>query len=255
MHPPLLQLEAPITVCGDILGQCQDLLSIFDAGGYPPDTSYLFLGNYVNKGKFSLDTITLLFAYKVKYPDKLFLLRGHQESAHMTRIHGFYDEMLRWYGVKLWKRFCRAFDCLPICAIVDSKVFCVHGGLSPDLADLRQLERIERPTEVPERGLLCDLLWSDPAHGVTGWKDDDRSRSYVFGADVVQGFLCRHDFMLMCRGHGLGLASGEGIEFFGERVITICSAPNAYYMCDRDAKGALVQLNKDLSYSFNFLSW
>lgn len=172
---------------GDIHGQYYDLLRLFEYGSFPPESNYLFLGDYVDRGKQSLETICLLLAYKIKYPENFFLLRGNHECASINRIYGFYDECKhiyitnvnlkiksnckyfivnilgkRRYNIKLWKIFTDCFNCLPVAAIVDEKIFCCHGGLSPDLQSMEQIRRIMRPTDVPDQGLLCDLLWSDP---------------------------------------------------------------------------------------------
>ena len=163
---------------GDIHGQYTDLLRLFEYGGFPPESNYLFLGDYVDRGKQSLETICLLLAYKIKYPENFFLLRGNHECASINRIYGFYDECKRRYNIKLWKTFTDCFNCLPVAAIIDEKIFCCHGGenqwlekqniwilnskclgLSPDLQTMEQIRRIMRPTDVPDRGLLCDLLW------------------------------------------------------------------------------------------------
>lgn len=136
-QPILLELEAPLKICGDIHGQYTDLLRLFEYGGFPPEANYLFLGDYVDRGKQSLETICLLLAYKIKYPENFFLLRGNHECASINRIYGFYDECKRRYNIKLWKTFTDCFNCLPIAAIIDEKIFCCHGGLSPDLQVIR----------------------------------------------------------------------------------------------------------------------
>ncbi|RZC35152.1 FKBP C, Metallophos, and/or TPR 11 domain containing protein [Asbolus verrucosus] len=136
----------------DIHGQYTDLLRLFEYGGFPPEANYLFLGDYVDRGKQSLETICLLLAYKIKYPENFFLLRGNHECASINRIYGFYDECKRRYNIKLWKTFTDCFNCLPIAAIIDEKIFCCHGGLSPDLQGMEQIRRIMRPTDVPDTG-------------------------------------------------------------------------------------------------------
>ncbi|PPR84650.1 hypothetical protein GOBAR_AA36064 [Gossypium barbadense] len=222
-QPNLLQIHAPIRICGDIHGQYQDLLRLFEFGGYPPATNYLFLGDYVDRGKQSLETICLLLAYKIRYPDKFFLLRGNHEDAKINRIYGFYDECKRRFNVRLWKIFTDCFNSLPVAALVDEKILCMHGGLSPELENLDQIKEIQRPTEVPDNGLLCDLLWSDPDPKIEGWADSDRGISSTFGADVVAEFLDKSDLDLICRGH----------QF--------------------DNAGALLSVNEDLVCSFEIL--
>ena len=198
---------------GDLHGQYFDLLRLFEYGGFPPESNYLFLGDYVDRGKQSLETICLLLAYKIKYPENFFLLRGNHECASINRIYGFYDECKRRYTIKLWKTFTDCFNCLPVAAVVDEKIFCMHGGLSPDLQRLEQISRIMRPTDVPDQGLLCDLLWSDPEKDVTGWGENDRGVSYTFGSDVVASSSTKHDLDLVCRAHQV---VEDGYEFFAE---------------------------------------
>lgn len=137
-------------ICGDIHGQYYDLLRLFEYGGFPPEANYLFLGDYVDRGKQSLETICLLLAYKIKYPENFFILRGNHECASINRIYGFYDECKRRYNIKLWKTFTDCFNCLPIAAIIDEKIFTMHGGLSPDLNSMEQIRRVMRPTDVSQ---------------------------------------------------------------------------------------------------------
>lgn len=176
-------------------------MRLFEYGGYPPAANYLFLGDYVDRGKQSLETICLLLAYKIRYPDKVFLLRGNHEDAKINRIYGFYDECKRRFNVRLWKIFTDCFNCLPVAALIDEKIICMHGGLSPELKQLDQIKEIERPTEIPDNGLLCDLLWSDPDPRIEGWADSDRGVSCTFGADAVAEFLEKNELDLICRGH------------------------------------------------------
>ena len=141
-------------ICGDIHGQYYDLLRLFEYGGFPPEANYLFLGDYVDRGKQSLETICLLLAYKIKYPENFFVLRGNHECASINRIYGFYDECKRRYNIKLWKTFTDCFNCLPIAAIIDEKIFTMHGGLSPDLNSMEQIRRVMRPTDVSFRSCV-----------------------------------------------------------------------------------------------------
>jgi len=245
----LLELEAPLKICGDVHGQYHDLLRLFEYGAFPPESNYLFLGDYVDRGKQSLETITLLFAYKVKYPENFFLLRGNHECASITRIYGFYDECKRRYNIKLWKQFCDVFNCLPVCAIVDEKIICMHGGLSPEINNMDQVRRLVRPTDVPDTGLICDLLWADPDKEIAGWAENDRGVSFIFGPDVVSSFLQKHDLDLVCRAHQV---VEDGYEFFAKRqLITIFSAPN--YCGEFDNAGAMMTIDETLMCSFKVL--
>uniref|UniRef100_A0AC34QHA0 Serine/threonine-protein phosphatase n=1 Tax=Panagrolaimus sp. JU765 TaxID=591449 RepID=A0AC34QHA0_9BILA len=248
-QPALLELEAPLKICGDIHGQFYDLLRLFEYGGFPPDANYLFLGDYVDRGKQSLETICLLLAYKIKFPENFFMLRGNHECASINRIYGFYEECKRRYSVRLWKNFTDCFNCLPVAAIVDDKIFCCHGGLSPDLTSFEQIRRISRPTDVPECGLLCDLLWSDPDKNANGWGENDRGVSFVFGPEIVAKFLHRHDLDLICRAHQV---VEDGYEFFAKRqLVTLFSAPN--YCGEFDNAGSMMSVDESLMCSFQIL--
>ena len=250
-QPILLELEAPLKICADIHGQFYDLLRLFEYGGFPPEHNYLFLGNYVDHGKQSIETLCLLLAYKIKYPENFFLLRGNHECASINRIHGFYDECKRRYNIRLWKTTVDCFNCLPVAAIIDEKIFCCHGGLSPDLQSMEQVRRILRPTDVPDQGLLCDLLWADPDKETMGWgeNDNDEGVSFTFGPEIVSKFLVRHDFDLVCRGNQV---VEDGYEFFAKRqLVTLWSAPN--YRGEYDNAGAMMSVDKSLMCSFQIL--
>eukprot|EP00754_Rhynchopus_humris_P024010 Rhum_TRINITY_DN14858_c3_g1::Rhum_TRINITY_DN14858_c3_g1_i1::g.124068::m.124068/K06269/PPP1C; serine/threonine-protein phosphatase PP1 catalytic subunit len=246
---PLLELEAPLKVCGDVHGQYYDLLRLFDHGGFPPDANYIFLGDYVDRGKNSLETACLLLAYKIKFPENFFLLRGNHECASINRIYGFYDDCKRRYNIKLWKAFTDTFNCFPVAAVIDEKIFCMHGGLSPELDNMDQIRNIRRPVDVPDQGLICDLLWGDPEEGIMGWGENDRGVSFTFGADVVEKFLRRHDFDLICRAHQV---VEDGYQFFAQRqLITLFSAPN--YCGEFDNSAAIMSIDQTLMCSFQIL--
>jgi len=248
-QPVLLDLEAPLKIVGDIHGQYQDLLRLFEHGGFPPAANYLFLGDYVDRGPNGLETICLLLAYKIKYPENFFMLRGNHESAAINKIYGFYEECRERYSLKIWKAFNDCFNCLPLCAVIDDKILCIHGGLSPDLKNLEQIRRIVRPTEIPDAGLLCDLLWADPDADTTGWMENDRGVSFTFGGDVVENFLKRHEFDLIVRAHQV---VEEGYEFFAKRrLVTVFSAPN--YCGEFDNAGAMMSVDSTLVCSFQIL--
>jgi len=250
-QPPLLELEAPLKICGDIHGQYQDLLRLFEFGSKPPGANYLFLGDYVDRGKQSIETVCLLFAYKIKYPENFFLLRGNHECSTINRIYGFYDECKRRYNIRIWKTFNECFNYLPLAAIIDEKIFCCHGGLSPELANMDQVREISRPCDVPEKGLVCDLLWSDPDKDVRKgmWGQNDRGVSYTFGPKVVDSFLDKHCLDLICRAHQV---VEDGYEFFANRkLVTLFSAPN--YCGEFDNAGSMMTVDQTLMCSFQIL--
>jgi len=248
-QPMLLELEAPVKICGDIHGQYYDLLRVFEYGGYPPASNYLFLGDYVDRGKQSIETICLLLAYKVKFPQNFFLLRGNHECDAINRLYGFYDECKRRYSIKLWKRFSECFNYMPVAALINEKILCMHGGLSPDLTSIDQIRKIQRPVNIPEEGVLCDLLWSDPDKDVNGWGDNERGVSYVFGPDVVSNFVKKQDLDLIIRAHQV---VEDGYEFFANRkLVTVFSAPN--YCDEFDNSAGIMTISEDLVCSFKIL--
>ena len=185
-------------------------------------------------------------AYKIKNPVNFFILRGNHECGSINRIYGFYDECKRRYSVKLWKLFIDLFNELPVAACIDDKILLVHGGLSPELNKLEQLSRLKRPTDVPETGLLCDILWSDPESNQKCWNDNDRGVSYTFNEKVLTKFLDNNNLDLLCRAHQV---VEEGYEFFGDKeLVTVFSAPN--YCGEFDNSAAIMCVDENLMCSF-----
>lgn len=252
-QPILLELRTPLIICGDTHGQFHDTIRIFEKCKYPPYANYLFLGDYVDRGVNSIENVCLLFAFKIKYPENFFLLRGNHECSYINRQFGFYDECCQRFNINVWKRFCEVFNCLPIAAIVEDKIFCVHGGISPELTNLDDIRNIERPKEIPEDGLLCDLLWSDPDPDVEQWDDNDRGTSYIFGVEPLRRFLKRFNFDLVCRAHQAVMG---GFEFtFGKKeqgLVTVFSAPN--YCYEYNNCGAMLEVDETLYCSFHVLN-
>ncbi|KAI5449044.1 type 1 serine/threonine-protein phosphatase catalytic subunit glc7 [Naganishia albida] len=248
-QPSLVELEAPVKICGDTHGQFYDLLRIYEYGGFPPEANYLFLGDYVDRGKHNIETATLQLAYKIKYPENFFILRGNHESAGVNARYGFADECKRRYDLKLWKTFSDCFNTLPPVALVSDKIICMHGGISPEITSLEQIRRIARPTELPDGGLLADLLWSDPDKNVVGWAESPRGIGYSFGPDVITKFLQKFDLDLIARAHQV---VEDGYEFCAKRqCVTIFSAPN--YTGLQDNAAAIMTVDENLLCSFQIL--
>ena len=146
-------VKAPVTICGDIHGQLHDLLELFKIGGLVPDTNYLFMGDYVDRGYYSVETVSLLVCLKVRFPHRITILRGNHESRQITQVYGFYDECLRKYGnANVWKYFTDLFDYLPLTALVEDQIFCLHGGLSPSIDLLDHIKSLDRIQEIPHEG-------------------------------------------------------------------------------------------------------
>jgi serine/threonine-protein phosphatase 2A catalytic subunit len=239
-------VKCPVTVCGDIHGQFADLIELFRIGGKPPETNYLFMGDYVDRGHNSLETVTLLVCLKVRYKDRVFILRGNHESRQITQVYGFYDECLRTYGnANVWKYFTDLFDYLPLTALFEKQIFCLHGGLSPSIDSLNNIIDQDRIQEVPHEGPMCDLLWSDPDDR-SGWGISPRGAGYTFGQDISEQFNHNNGLTLIARAHQLVM---EGYNWCHEKnVVTIFSAPNYCYRCGNQA--AIMEIDEHLEYTF-----
>ncbi|CAI5948129.1 unnamed protein product [Closterium sp. NIES-64] len=210
-------VNSPVTVCGDIHGQFHDLMKLFDTGGPVPSTNYIFMGDFVDRGYNSLEVFTVLMLLKARYPAHMTLLRGNHESRQITQVYGFYDECQRKYGnANAWRYCTDVFDFLGISAIIDGRVLCVHGGLSPDVRTLDQIRVVERQCEIPHEGPFCDLMWSDP-EDIETWAVSPRGAGWLFGARVTTEFNQINGLELVCRAHQL---VQEGLKYiFDEHVV------------------------------------
>ncbi|KAL7278971.1 hypothetical protein ACG7TL_006803 [Trametes sanguinea] len=243
---------------------------LFRIGGNSPDTNYLFMGDYVDRGYYSVETVTLLVALKLRYRDRVTILRGNHESRQITQVYGFYDECLRKYGnANVWRYFTDLFDYLPLTALIENQelgvylahqllwiriqfltpsnlqIFCLHGGLSPSIDTLDHVRSIDRVQEVPHEGPMCDLLWSDPDDRC-GWGISPRGAGYTFGQDISEAFNHNNGLTLVARAHQLVM---EGYNWGQDRnVVTIFSAPNYCYRCGNQA--AIMEIDEKLTYSF-----
>eukprot|EP01090_Pellita_catalonica_P023679 TRINITY_DN9873_c0_g1_i1.p1 TRINITY_DN9873_c0_g1~~TRINITY_DN9873_c0_g1_i1.p1 ORF type:complete len:310 (+),score=25.35 TRINITY_DN9873_c0_g1_i1:48-977(+) len=241
-------VPSPVTVVGDVHGQFYDVLELFKIGGHPPDTNYLFLGDYVDRGHYSVETISLLVCLKLRYPKRITLLRGNHESRQITQVYGFYGECMRKYGnANVWKYFTNVFDYLTIAAVIDDTSFAVHGGLSPSIVSLDQIRVLDRFREIPPEGPLSDLMWSDPDADKEGFNTSQRGAGYTFGNKVVSKFLRVNGLNHILRAHQLCM---DGYQvMFNEQLSTIWSAPNYCYRCGNVA--SILEINENLERYFN----
>mmetsp|Transcript_33185 Transcript_33185/g.93006 ORF Transcript_33185/g.93006 Transcript_33185/m.93006 type:complete len:520 (-) Transcript_33185:72-1631(-) len=269
-EPNLLNLEAELNVVGDIHGQFYDMLNILNLVGCPTvseENKYLFLGDYVDRGMFSVEVCLYLFALKINYPDRIWMLRGNHESRLLTSHFNFEIECCKKYNKEVYELFMDCFDYLPLAATVVNdlgKILCMHGGLSPSIKLLEEIDQIDRVMEPPAEGPMCDLLWSDPMDEATAeYLEDDaleawyaieytdnptRGCGWVFGGQAVDDFLMENDLLTIVRGHEVQ-TMGYYFHYFMREdtehpmLITIFSAPNYCDMYGNDA--AVLRVTKD----------
>mmetsp|Transcript_50505 Transcript_50505/g.93356 ORF Transcript_50505/g.93356 Transcript_50505/m.93356 type:complete len:238 (-) Transcript_50505:259-972(-) len=203
------------------------------------------MGDYVDRGYYSLETVTLLVALKVRYRHRITILRGNHESRQITQVYGFYDECLRKYGnANVWKHFTDTFDFLPMTAVVADRIFCLHGGLSPSIDTLDHARDLDRVQEVPHEGPMCDLVWSDPDDRC-GWGISPRGAGYTFGQDITEQFTHINGLHFIARAHQLVM---EGYQWqHNKSVVTVFSAPNYCYRCGNQA--AIMEIDDNVDQS------
>lgn len=251
-QPCLLELKSPITVVGDIHGNYFDMLRIFEAKGYPPETNFLFLGDYVDRGPYGLETFCLVMAFKIKFKDNFFILRGNHESRTMGGTYGFYNECSAKASERIWKHICSVFDYLPIAAIINNKTFCSHAGISPHIKSLEDIDNVKRPTDVYESPIITDLVWGDPSVKSELWSRSNRGIGFDYGIKAVDDFLNHFNLELFIRSHQY---TDEGFAFPFEgyyKVITIFSAPN--YCLKYNNKGAFIDIDSNNNVKLNILN-
>eukprot|EP01130_Rhizamoeba_saxonica_P000613 TRINITY_DN10574_c0_g1_i1.p1 TRINITY_DN10574_c0_g1~~TRINITY_DN10574_c0_g1_i1.p1 ORF type:complete len:556 (+),score=125.33 TRINITY_DN10574_c0_g1_i1:78-1745(+) len=256
-EPNVLAVPAPVTVCGDIHGQFFDLLKLFEVGGDPSETSYLFLGDYVDRGNFSVECVILLYLYKILHPSTFFMLRGNHECRHLTSYFTFKEECEYKYDEEIYDLIMESFDALPLAAVMNKQFFCVHGGLSPSIKTVSQINDIDRFREPPSQGPMCDLLWSDPMddYSTTTRKLENayventvRGCSYCYSYTAVCKFLDDNQLLSVVRAHE---AQDAGYRMYKKNnatgfpsVITLFSAPN--YLETYNNKGAILRYENNV---------
>lgn len=231
-------LESPIYIVGDLHGSIIDLLRIFTANGLPPNSSYLFLGDYVDRGYFSTEVMTLLFSAMILFPKKIFLIRGNHEFADINKSYGFYDELVKVYptkGEELFSKFNEAFSYLPLAAVVNDDMFCVHGGISPGLASVGQIIQLQRPITSCKNNLIRNLLWADPNSRFNVFAESKRGEYVEYGPQAVQYFYESSKMKYLIRAHQ---CVQHGIKIAFNNVITVFSS-SAYTDTDNNESGVL----------------
>ncbi|CAF3381804.1 unnamed protein product [Rotaria socialis] len=235
-EPNLIRIPRDCTIVGDIHGQFYDLLSIFELGGPVGQQTYVFLGDYVDRGSFSCECLFLLLALKISYPRLFILLRGNHEARQMTQVFTYKKECQVKYSLDLWYESMSLFDCLPICALIDDRFLCMHAGISPHLKSIQDIVRLNRFQEIPSEGPLCDLMWSDPhrpfnARQTPPWIfNNARNCSFFFSYKVCENFLIDNRLLAIIRAHevvpnGLHIYDRGSLSDFPV-LISLFSAPN-----------------------------
>ncbi|KAL4481156.1 hypothetical protein ABPG72_015111 [Tetrahymena utriculariae] len=222
----LINLKSPVTVVGDLNGQFQDLQEVFQIGGRVPDTNYLFLGNYINKGSDSIECFSYLMALKLRYPSRITLLRGSHETKSTSKIYGFYDECNNKYGsIDIWKAFLSVFECLPLAAVIGNEVFCVHAGLSHQINDIGQILNVkDDENSLVQQGPAYHLLWNEPEESEGQWTFSESISQIYFGKQVTKKFLHKNNLKLILRAHEY---QKNGYNFMHDKKLcSIFSAPN-----------------------------
>ncbi|EAY22221.1 Ser/Thr protein phosphatase, putative [Trichomonas vaginalis G3] len=199
--PPLLRLDGDIMVVGDLHGNVDDLLRIFSINGYPPQKRYLFLGDYVDRGANSIEVVLLLVCLKIKYPSSIYLIRGNHESEKLTSSYGFKTETQRRINKGIYVAFLNVFKQMPLAAVIEDKIFCVHGGISKKLNKISEIEKFEKPAAFSPNSVISDLVWSDPRANVERWAPSDRKVGQYFGWRVVNKFLQENKLQMIVRAH------------------------------------------------------
>lgn len=232
----LIELNGSFFVVGDIHGQFFDFLNIFKIAGDFANTNYLFLGDIVDRGANSVECILFLLSIKLKYPKNIFLLRGNHETEELTTIYGFKEECDSKLPLIIYLEICDLFNYLPLCAIINKSYFCVHGGIIPEITNIKEINQIYRL----EENKLNNFLWSDPSDE-NGYKKNPRGAGYLFGPDQVDKFLQSNNLKMIVRSHQLVM---EGYKYsFNEKLVTIWSAPNYCYKTENIASVMIIKDN------------
>lgn len=262
-EPNVIETNSCVHIVGDIHGQFYDLISIFKAGGVPIKERYIFLGDYIDRGENSLEVIILLLILKCTYPNHIILLRGNHESRYMAKTYGFSKEVDQKLNPEISQKvnskgsekvdsksseyiqfFCETFDKMPLCAIVDKTIFCVHGGISKYMNSIKDINEIQRFGDIPDNGLMCDLLWSDPSNACKEWEKSDRCDTNLWGLEPAKKFLKDNNLTAIIRGHQV-VEDGYKYEFYPNRsVITVFSSKG------NKNKAVFMTINKSLPYKF-----
>ncbi|EAY16002.1 Ser/Thr protein phosphatase, putative [Trichomonas vaginalis G3] len=248
-EPNVLKIDPPFTISGDIHGQFNDFKQMFFLAGLPPYTRFLFLGDYVDRGDKGMEVFLILCLFKIKYPENFYLIRGNHESINITRIYGFYQEILvKYHSENVYNLFGKLFEALPIAALIGNQIFCVHGGITQYCPTIEDIQKLDRFSEIPITGALNDLLWADPSLDSAGFTDSERNAGHRFGSAATDKFCHQNNVKLIIRAHQMMM---DGCKYcHNDKVLTIFSAPNyegisqnkgGFAICDENLNIELVK--------------
>ncbi|OHS92735.1 Ser/Thr protein phosphatase [Tritrichomonas foetus] len=227
-EPTVVRTKGPAVITGDLHGQMYDMFRIFKTAGNPDEKKYIFLGDYVDRGYDSLDTFLVLLAYKIKNPNNFIMIRGNHECEEVSSRYGFRDEILLKYSASLYNDFIPVFNSLPIGVLIEdssnNQILCVHGGLSPNISTLKEIEDIKRPFAPVDGEPSFDLLWTDPSEEVEDFGPSPRGSSFIFGVKPTKKFLEENNLKLIVRAHQM-MPEGYGYNLGEESgILTVFSA-------------------------------
>jgi diadenosine tetraphosphatase ApaH/serine/threonine PP2A family protein phosphatase len=242
-EPSILVINGDFTIVGDIHGNIDGLLRIFNKVGFPDHRRFLFLGDYVDRDKNSVDVITLLFSLKCLFPENIYLIRGNHECRSLNSCYGLKSECMTFYNLDVYEAANKCFDSLPVAAILNDKVFCVHGGISEKIHSREELFKIQKSDAEPgEDHPVIDFLWSDPSNHVTGFEESHRGAGKLFGKDALETFIEELDLVMVVRSHEF-CNEGYSLPFSDDvSILTVFSSTN---YCNETNDAAIVSFTEE----------
>ena len=241
----LIRIDPPVTIVGDLHGHIMDLFYILSNFGLPPLKKYLFLGDLVDRGEFSIECVTMVFLLKILYPEQVFLIRGNHEFYYQCSQGGFVEQLQSFYNdPSIIEGFISVFNYLPLGALIANTFICVHGGIGPMVTYLESIDSIQRPINEFGNDIVDSLCWSDPSENVIGYQASNRGLGYLFGKDIMDKFHSKNQTKICIRGHECVM---DGfLPQFDDTILTVFSASN--YCGLMENKGSVLEICDHFSY-------
>ena len=247
-EPILLNINTNVTIVGDIHGNIDDLIRIFEKSGYPPETTYLFLGDYIDRGNCGIEVFILLLALKAKYPINIWLLRGNHETLHISKNYGFMKECTLKYSPEFFFEITKIYQCLSLAAIVQNTIFCVHGGISKDLKRIEDLQNLTKPNEEMDNQIFIDIVWSDPSGDLSFYYPSKRGAGHIFGLEALENFLELNDLKMIVRSHEF-CQNGFNFPFVGSKKCCTIFSSSDY--CGLKNNAATLSITEERKLQYN----